>query len=149
MKTPKVLYHYTSAYHLPCIIASERINTTTSDLLKPKRLIVVNGRIIDPETDWYKPVVWLTDSLNPDNMGLDGSSVNKKQIRLTIPMQPHFKKWGPWATQNNMDSQWRKAITHNKNWKSWYVSEIPISLDDVIEIRDLESGTVIRWQESD
>ena len=149
MKTPKVLYHYTSAYQMLRIIASERINTTTSDLLKPKHLMVVNGRAIDPETDWYKPVVWLTDSLNPDNMGLDGASVNKKKIRLTIPVQPHFKKWGPWATQNNMDPKWRKAYTRNMNWQSWYVSEIPIFLDDVAEIRDLETDTIIRWRESD
>ncbi len=149
MNTPKLLYHYTSAYHLLRIIASERITTTTSDLLKPKHLMVVNGCAIDPETDWYRPVVWLTDSLDPKKMGLDGASVDKKRIRITIPMQPYFKKWGPWATQNNMDSKWRRAYVRDLNWKSWYVSEIPIFLDDVAEIRDLETNTIIKWQKDD
>lgn len=146
MSASKVLYHYTSLEHLVEIIVSGRIKTGPSDLLTPKAYYLVNGRVICPETDDYKPVVWLTDSESPESMGLDGAHYSKKRIRISVPKKTCFKKWDKWADENNMEPQWKKAFARDLNWKSWYITESAISLDDVSEIRDLDSNATLRWR---
>lgn len=143
---PKVLYHYTSLTHMKDIIESGYIKKVPSNLLRPKNMQNVNGVVIDPATDDFKPVVWLTSSLDPNGHGLIGRQ-NKKRIRFTIPMQRHFVKLSEWAKKNNMDPKWKKALTKGFNWQSWYISELQISLDEVSEIFDCETNLLVEWKE--
>ena len=145
-KSTKVFYHYTNLVNMKAIIESGRITRAPSNLLRPKHPRIVNGCCIDPETDDYKPVVWMTDSEAPEGLGLEGCRDSKKRIRFTIPKKPYFVKWNKWARQYNMDPQWRKALTSGMNWQAWYISELEIPLDDVSEILDLETNTVIEWR---
>lgn len=146
MPTSKILYHYTNIENMKAIIASGHITRAPSNLLKLKNPRIVNGCCIAPETDGYKPVVWMTDSESPEGLGLDGCYYSKKRIRFSIPKKPYFVKWNKWARQYNMDPQWRKTLTKGMNWQSWYISELEVSLDDVSEILDLETNTVIEWK---
>ena len=146
--TPMILYHYTSWYHMMEIIASGHITRAPSNLLKPKNPFIDSGTLVDPETDEYKPVIWLTDSESPERLGIDGPppEYSKKRVRFSIPMQPHFTKWDKWAKRNKMDTDWKRCLTSGMNWKSWYISEKEIPLENVSQIFDLENNTIIRWK---
>lgn len=134
----KTLYHFTSYEHLEKIVSSGKLKLTPSNLLAPKNLELVDGALVDRETDGYHPVVWMTDSDTPEALGLDGSSVDKERVRLTIRKRPWHKPWGKWATAHNMDKAHRRKFTQGFKWKSWYVSELEIPLEDVIEIYDMK-----------
>lgn len=148
----KMLYHYTRMAYLPLILESGRIKKTVSNLLRPRNLQVVCEEpancpigIIgyrDFATDWFKPVVWMTDSESPEGLGLPN---DKKHVRLSIPMQRHFKKWNKWAKQNNMAPHLMRGLSKGMNWQSWYISEFEIPVDDVVEILNMDTNTVIDW----
>lgn len=125
MTKPTVLYHYTSVAHLEEIIVSGSITKAPSNLLRPRNLKVVGTALVDEATDWFKPVVWMTDSLSPEGLGLPDI---KKRIRISIPMQRHFKKWNKWAKRNNMAPHLIRGPTISMSWQSWYISEYEISL---------------------
>ena len=146
----KSLYHFTSKAHLLDIIKSGKIIRTCSNLLCPTNLRIVDGKYIDDETDNHRPVVCLTDSLSPDKHGFEGARPldvpfqaykegTKKRIRLEILMRPelNIRRWGPWADENNMDQEWRKAFIRGKDWHSWYITESEIPLSEVVEIYDM------------
>jgi len=135
MKKPQILYHYTSLMHLESIAAARCITRTCSNLRSPgntpaEELAACN----------FKPVVWMTDSTSPEGLCVPPS---KQRIRLSIPMQRYYTKWDIWARKNRIDPKWRKSLTTGMNWQSWYISEIAIPLDDVCEIFDTSTNTVI------
>jgi len=143
MPTSKILYHYTSPEHMQEIIASGYIKRSPSSLLKPRNLQIVGNAVVDPATDGYKPVVWMTDSECPARMGVPEE---KHRIRFSIPMQNYYAKWIDWAKRNNMDPGWRKALTLGMNWQSWYISEYEIPLEDVSEIYDTATNQFVDWR---
>lgn len=151
MSTKKVLYHYTSLEHAKSIIEAGYIRKTPSNLLRPKNLSIVNGVAVDPATDDYFPVVWMTNSESPDGLGIETGNAPtyrdiKKRVRISIPMKPYYTKWSKWAKQHNMEPGWKKCFTAGLNWQSWYVSELEIPLKAISEILDLETNTAIHWE---
>lgn len=143
----KYLYHYTSLEHLKEIKKAGYIKKTPSNLLAPKNLRIVDHAWVDPATDNYYPVVWLTDSESPERLGIECDHPTlrdaKKRIRISIPKKSYYFKWNKWAQEHNMDREWRKKFTRGFNWQSWYVSEVEIPLESFSEIYDRQTGNVI------
>ncbi len=144
------LYHYTSRYHIEKIMESGYLALTPSNLIKPvDARIVRHGQgmysIVSDISDPVKPVVWMTDSLDASGHSLECPQDPdfKKKIRITIPMKASYKWWVTWAERNHMNKKWFIRFTQNSRYGSWYVSEEPIPLDDVLLIEDTETGEVL------
>ncbi len=133
------LYHYTSLYHLQKILDTGYLKLTPSGLLKPVAPRIVNGNFVD-ETDNYKPVVWLTDTLDfetANNNGLSGGIFDKTEVAIVIENATFkdFKYWVRWAKDNRMDKSWFKALTSTApNFQNWYISEKPIPINESVKI---------------
>ena len=133
------LYHYTSLYHLRQILDTGYIKLTASNLLQPVAPRLVNGVFVD-ETDNYKPVVWLTDTLDFGTAkanGLVGGMFDKTEVAIVIENATlkDFKYWVRWAKDNRMDKAWFKALTSDTpNFRSWYITEKPIPVDKSVPI---------------
>jgi len=93
------------------------------------------------------PVVWLTDSYEPDNMGLlfdpnIPDEFNKTYIRITVMKQPYMKLWDKWSDEKDMDKKLKevliKSASADKTYKTWYVSERPITFDDILLIENIK-----------
>ena len=150
------LFHFTSYLHMMEIIRDGKIKLTNSNLLAPTNLRIENGKALS-DTDYYKPVVWLTSSYVPERLGVsiivpdefkqteEYKQTNKKRIRFEIPATEDLQiyKWSQWATANNIDDKWRKVLTKNMNYNSWYVTEKEIPISAVSHIIDLEEETEI------
>ena len=57
-------------------------------------------------------------------------------------MKEEYKWWLTWAQKNRMNKSWFKRFTNGYNYGSWYISESPIYLTDILRIEDLETGEV-------
>jgi hypothetical protein len=137
------LYHYTSSFHLPMILSTGYLKLTESNLKEPKNTRIEYGIVVD-DTMNYKPVVWLSDCKIPYGLGLDGSAVNKSEIRITIPKKEHYQYWLGWANRNRVNKKWQNVfISSTPNYKSWYVSEKIILLDDFLLIENTITGELI------
>lgn len=137
------LYHFTSTYHLMMILETGFLKLTPSGLKETKNPRIVNGKLIDDNMD-YKPVVWLTDSDQPLGLGLEGSTVDKSEIRITLLKKENYKYWLGWANNNLMNKKWQKEfIASTPQYKTWYVSEQVIPLNDVLKIENLKTGKII------
>ena len=147
----EVLYHFTSKFHLPLILKDGYLHLTESQLRPPtpkesKQLNQDDYSSLDKKAeDLYKPVVWLTNSSQPLDMGLDGSVFNKKEIRLTLIAREHYEKWDIWSRKNRIDVKWGEAIQRGKDSESWYISEkiIPLTSDEIIRIENIVTGEVL------
>lgn len=133
-----VLYHYTCPYLLPFILKSGYLTLTESNFSFEKIGMF--------------PVVWLTDSPTPDNMGLlfDAGmpdDLNKTHIRLTLRKKSYMKRWDEWSDANGMDREQKQilisAASAENTCKSWYVSEQAIPLDDVLAIEHMKTGKTL------
>lgn len=148
------LYHYTSRYQAEQIIESGYLKLTPSNLIKPVDLKKVRREdgiydFVSEISDGVKPVVWLTDSLDASGHGLENlkNPDVKKRIRITVSMKESYKWWVTWAERNRMNKKWFKDFTRGKRYGTWYVSEEPIMLDDVLLIEDMVTGDVL-WDKS-
>lgn len=135
--TGEVLYHYTCVEHLPSIFNNGYLKLTCSDLIAPDGTLETELRCAA-----FKPVVWLTDSLSPKHMGLDGSVFDKKAIRITVIKKDYMKRWSTWEPLKLMKRRWRDAYCKKMNWLSWYVSEEEITFSDILKIENCNDGTV-------
>lgn len=74
-------YHYTSKVHVTNILKSGHLKLTESNL--------------KPDVEMYKPVVWLTTKAIPNDLelGLNGSVVDKTEVKIIVKPQKHFKTW--------------------------------------------------------
>lgn len=131
-----LLYHYTSLDNLQQILDDKRIKTSPSNLLKPINPHLINGKFID-ETDTHKPVVWFTSLLDFEKAracGLTGSIVDKTEAAICINSL-EAKKWAIWATQNNIDKSWFKALKASAPmWETFYIVEHDILFDENTKI---------------
>ena len=150
MAEQKYLYHYTSRHHLEKIMEDGYLKLTPSNLIKPVDLKIVRyddgtRGTVSAVSDYVKPVVWMTDSLDASGHGLGDEQHPKfkKSIRITIPMKKSYKWWLTWAEKNRMKKSWFKVFTSGKRYGSWYISEEPIMLDDIYMIEDIETGAII------
>ena len=144
----KYLYHYTSIHHIDKIMQSGYLKLTPSSLIQPKDLrIVLNDEgypvAKSDMSDPVKPVVWMTDLQDPSGLGIETSMVDKRRIRITIPMKDSYKWWLTWAERNRMNKRWFKTFTRGMRYGSWYISEEPITLDDIEKIEDRVTGDII------
>jgi len=134
----KVLYHYTSTYHLPAILRTEYLKLTESNLKAPTQEEVVNLLKYGgyDSTSLYKPCVWLTTSNKTEGHGLDGSAVDKTEIKITVRWQKDFQNWKVWSRANGINKKWAKALEKGRNSNSWWISEKPILFADIIQIEN-------------
>lgn len=139
---PKVLYHFTSLYHLNKILPEKWITTTESNLAFSQS---ANPR-----------VVWMTDMPMPDNHGLlfqDNmpDELNKTFYRISIRWKKHFWWWDEWSVEKEMDSEIKRVLIESagaqNTYKSWYISESNIPINDWLTIEDARTGKVLfKWQ---
>lgn len=139
--TPRTLFHYTNPVHLAEILDSGKLKRTNSNLVRP-----VNGRMENhnfvSDTDDFRPVVWLTDSISPKGHGIEQKGIeterDKTRIRIEVAVTPdlHIQKWRDWADENNMDPEWRAIITGGYAYKTWYITEQEIPITSIVEIYD-------------
>lgn len=152
MNITKNLYHYTSRLQAERIIKAGYLWLTPSDLIKPVDLTITKNEdgtwgTKSEISDRVKPVVWLTDSLNPNNIGLEGPDefkvIDKKRIRITVMPNEEYSWWVTWAQKNRMNKKWFKAYTRNNRYGTWYISEKEIYMKDVLLIEDMVTGEIL------
>lgn len=141
------VYHYTSVLRWNEIKESGYLKLTPSNLknLKnPKMVKRPDGTtaIVD-ETDDYKPVVWLTESTVPQDMGLENPQKMRIQIAIPYDKTKHHW-WWTWKDRNRADKKITKfLICHGEKYTTWYVCEEIIPFEDFIYVKDLATDTII------
>lgn len=141
MEKKEFLYHYTCKQHVNSIL-KEGLRLSPSNLLVPINMRVVGGSLVS-DTDWYKPVVWFSDSISPERNGLDGSIFDKKEICITVEKTSEYKFWNVWANQNHIDKRWKKALKDGYNYLSWFVIERPVEVEEIVRIENVVTGEVL------
>lgn len=149
------LYHYTSLRKMKAILESGALKLTPSNLKMPTDLHLGTNQFGNPawvsETDSYKPVVWLTDSVSPEHHGLEipesfskqlAPEEDKRRIRFVLEKKPDYEWWHTWSDRNKMDKTFKKALITGMNYSSWYICEHEIPLSDVLYIEDLQTGEI-------
>lgn len=135
-----VLYHFTCEDNLPDIGKSKCLKLTTSNFC----LSNLN----------LHPVVWLTDSPTPEGMGLlfdpnIPDDLNKTRIRFTIKKQPYMKQWDAWSKAKGMDENMKQILIETasaqETYKTWYISEQIIPLEDWLSAKNMATGEVF-WK---
>ena len=133
----EVLYHFTCTALLDEILASRYLKLSTSNLREDKLAL--------------SPVVWLTDSHNPNNMGLvfqpgTPDFFNKTYVRFTIRKKPYMRRWLEWSEEKGIDEGMKQALiasaSAEETHKTWYVSEEIIPINDVLVIENLKTGEI-------
>lgn len=119
-------YHYTSKVHVANILKSGHLKLTESNLKH--------------DVELYKPVVWLTTKAIPNDfeLGLDGSVVDKTEVKIIVKPQKHFKTWTKFKKENApLNNKWIDVLENNRTPESWYISEkeVPLSQVELIENR--------------
>ncbi|WP_139241079.1 hypothetical protein [Anaerocolumna jejuensis] len=147
------LYHFTAndKNHIGRIMQTGYLKLTPSSLLKPTKWWneMRNGvKTFCTDTDDYKSVVWMTNKKNAEGLGIDSGMSPayvdaKKEICITIRMKDTFKWWNQWADENRMNKSWRKAFTSGMSYGSWYVSEEPIYMEDIVLIENMRTGEIL------
>jgi len=128
------LYHFTSRFHMPLLLARRAIKTTHNNLHPVKQ--------IGPE------VVWLTN-LGSYEMQLwaEGSVVNKAEFRITVELpegQAHH--WPIWSRKHGIDEGWYEALGQCGVPQSWFVVERPIGINEWVSVERFSFAT--RFYES-
>ena len=139
---PEVLYHFTSLFHLNRILTSRWITTTDSNLTV--------SEFVSPR------VVWMTDMSTPNNHGLMfqdtmPDELNKTFYRISIRLNNHFRLWDKWSEEKGITPETKRAIIETagaqETYKSWYISEHNIPINDWVTIEDVRTGKVLfKWE---
>lgn len=129
------LYHYTSTAHLRGI---GRYGLTVGDV--PTNLPLVEGKI----------GIWLTTSPSAVNHGLEGSAVDKTEVRMAVEL-PDAKplcKWDDWAPRNATRSTIdRLEAGRTEAARTWFVYFGWISPASITEVVSMRTGDEIRnWK---
>jgi len=132
------LYHFTSIYHLATIMEDGFIKTTESN---------ADFLIDHAETD----VVWLTSNKNPQSeISLEGSIVDKKQVRLTVNI--NAIQYLQWAKKNNVDDFTIHMLdsTGGGQARKWFVVERPVLQSEwvMVELFDSQSQKWVEYSDS-
>lgn len=145
MRPDRIFYHFTSYHHVMEIIASGKIKRTSSNLLEPINLRIENGVAVS-DTDYYKPVVWLTSKPTHSKIGVFFPELavhpehDKRRIRIDIPdaQELDIVPWSIWAKENGIAPKWRETLTRGMNYSAWYVTEKEIPVSAISHIIDLQ-----------
>jgi hypothetical protein len=132
-----LLYHYTAAgpCHLEAILRDQRLTTTESN-------VSATQEHAGPD------VVWLTSEDDPTKygLGLTGSAVDKRRIRITVDVEDAVL-WLAWAKRQRSPQRVIKAMSKAGGFRTWYVVERPIPSSEWVEILDRETGEkVTGWR---
>jgi hypothetical protein len=123
-----ILYHFTSATHLPRILADGYLKVAESNMSRTREHA-------GPD------VVWLTR--NPDGAvqgWKDGSAANKTEIRFTVDVPGReAHRWTEWSARRGIDPKWAQALTL-PGFSSWYVVERPVPVSEWVGILDTRTG---------
>lgn len=139
---PKVLYHYTCLFHINRILDCRYLKLTESNFsLREAGL---------------NPVVWMTEMPTPDNQGLlfdqnMPDEINKTFYRISIQWKKHFRQWDEWSEEKGIDPKFKLALIESagaqETYKSWYVSENTVPINNWITIEDVRTGKVLfKWE---
>ena len=147
------LYHFTANAdtHIGRILQTGYLKLTRSSLQRPQKqwVEIRNGvKTYCSDVDDYKPCVWMTNKKSGEGLGIDiGMSPAyvdaKKEICITIRMKDTFKWWNQWADENRMNKSWRKTFTTGLNYGSWYISEEPILMEDIVLIENMRTDEIL------
>lgn len=101
-------------------------------------------------------VVWMTNLSTPNNHGLlfqdtMPDELNKTFYRISIRWNNHFKLWDKWSTETGIKPEIKRAIIETagaqETYKSWYISENNIPINDWLTIEDVRTGKVLfKWE---
>ena len=136
-RVPEILYHFTSSVGLSAILRTKRISLTDSNL---------NIR------EGNCGVVWLTCSPDSKNHGLKfdhtvPAEYDKTRIRISIPYTTSFKRWDEWGGGKGIDKGYKDAFISSadaeETYKTWYISESEILIDDFLKIENIATGETI------
>jgi len=124
----KGLYHYTSTFHLPQIISSGELKLTRG--------------ILD---DW---AVWFTTSKDPSGNGLEGSCVDKYEIRFVMKDIPamkwkDYKKKFTKGDNKVLKQKWADALEVNQKPGTWWLTTNFVTLDKVQAIENIKTGAKV------
>lgn len=139
---PEVLYHFTSLFHLNRILTSKWMTTTESNFT------------FSQSNSTY--VVWMTDMQTPNHHGLlfqdtMPDELNKTFYRISIRWKKRFLLWDKWSEEKGIDTETKRAIIETAGaqdtYKSWYVSERNIPINDWVTVEDVRTGKVLfKWE---
>lgn len=118
----RTLYHFTSRYHLPRIGSSGVLNTTESN-------VSVRREHAGPD------VVWLLDTPTAGAPhGLDGSAVDKREVRITVRTRAML--WSEFDRRHPCD--WRADFLARGGGEvaasHWYVALRPIPISEWVSV---------------
>lgn len=121
-----ILYHFTSAVHLPTIKQSGFLKLTESNL----HLTIPH---YGPDVAWFT-----TEPTATLGHGLLGV-INKKEVRFTVDVPDHWvKAWLPWAQGQGMDAEWIGYLIAAgggmKAAETWMVTFRPVRKDRWVSI---------------
>ena len=140
------LYHYTAPLRWEQIEKSGYLKLTPSNLKKlvnPHLITLDDGtKAYVDETDDYKPVVWLTSSDTPNNHGLNGPK-EKIQIAIKYDKSKHHW-WWTWKEKNRADKKMTNSLISNgAKYATWYICEEIIPLEEILWVKNLDTGKII------
>lgn len=124
----KGLYHYTSKVHLPFILNSGYLKLTRG--------------ILEDQ------VVWLTTSNESLGNGLEGSCVDKTEIRFILK-DMHVISWKDYREKiiqgedKELKQAWADDLEINQNPNAWYLFEYILPLELVAAIENTKTGKKI------
>ncbi|MGZ9829485.1 hypothetical protein ACXYTP_21450 [Tsukamurella ocularis] len=128
-----ILYHYTSAEHLPKITAGGVLLTTENNLRAAK---IVGG--VDVNANKGKGVVWLTDVAEPegDPFSMSGSAVDKYAVRITVEVPDREAlRWDKYVAKRNGNQKVFEHMRSSLAWRRVRVVERRIYADEWLEVR--------------
>jgi hypothetical protein len=127
------LYHFTSQHHLPGIA---RHGLTVGDV--PTDIQRNLGRV----------GIWLTSTACPVGHGLEGSTVNKKQMRLLVELDdadPALAHWPKWAIEHATPATIQALHRSAAGFETWWIYFGHIASTSVRECIDLSIGQPTGW----
>ena len=135
------LYHFTSTYHLPLILAAGELAPTESNIGSPSRKHKPHGARVGPD------VVWFTKSrvVPPGSHGLAGSIVDKAEVRITVEVDDAVL-WSEFSSKHKIDPSWYAVLDARGlgTASSWWVVARAVPSSQWLEVRNLRTKAVSR-----
>jgi hypothetical protein len=131
------LYHFTSAVHVPTILASGYLKTVESN-------VSFKREHAGPD------VVWLTTSPTAEaGHGLQSSLVDKTEIRFTVEVDKRsVHKWREWAKARGSSQETMTNLARSGGSASWRVVTTPIPAANWVEVRNMATGEILLDRET-
>lgn len=141
----RILYHFTSTYHLPSILAAETLTLTESNIGSPNEAWEPYGEHYGPDVVWCfnvpKPIMGSPTMLmaRGTTAGGDHFLIDKRLVRITIEVpEEDVVRFTPWAKDLGIHPSWLKVMQKGNPSKNWYCVLRPVPMDEwlTVEIRE-------------